>query len=189
MRDLRAELRDWKDTDPIRWQPDEGGILVGFLRDPLPADCDSLEGAQVTIEEERTGIAIAVDLNSPVLAGLFDLHHPRVRDRIGIKYTGTDASGVARFIMVIDRDPAPDAPADEDTEGATAEERDYIEQMMADTSPPETSDTEPPPAVSQVPSATRQSRSRNTPIPVVLTMLVLGALLALCPQWLAGLFR
>ncbi len=185
MRDLRAELRDWHDDDPIRWQPDEGDILVGFLREPLPAEGDDLEGKQIIIEEERTGIGVTVELDSPMLAGLFDLHRPRARDRIGIKRIGCGADQSRRYIMVVDRDPAPDSAAEDDMTGATSEERDYIEQMMEqDADEPDIQEVSPTDKPAGV-----LSRNPAAKLTAVLLMLIIGGLLLLCPHWLTGLFH
>lgn len=137
MRDLRAELRNWDDSAPIEWKPVKGDILVGFVREPAGFDASGAVTSPVVVEEERTGIPFLLQLDSPQLAVLFELHNPRPTDRIGIKCTGEEPEGSTRFIMMIDRDSrsvSAGTPASQDDaySGATPEERSFIEQMLSD---------------------------------------------------------
>ena len=146
MRDLRAELRAWDDNNPVEWEPTEGDILVGFIRDASSFDGIEARSDSVVIEEERTGISVLVSLDSPLLVALFELHNPRINERVGIKFTGRDTNGMKRFVMVIDRQSASQgriaqphpqeasgggSEAEDDFSGATPEERDYIERMLS----------------------------------------------------------
>ena len=149
MRDLRAELQELGDSVPIEWNPVEGDILVGFVRDASSIDTISVGSNTVVVEEERSGTPVLVSLDSPQLAALFELHSPRSNDRIGIKCTGHDSSGVRRFVMMIDREgslqsrpgrPQPQRVSSSASEAsggcstATPEEREHIERMLAKTS-------------------------------------------------------
>jgi len=150
MRDLRAELRAWDDNTPVEWEPAEGDILVGYLREPLIPEGNEVRGDAVVIDEEKTGIGVRVTLDPPVLAGLFELYNPRCHEKIGIRFTGFCPDGVKRFVMVIDRERSRERDAaaersqetpdgncqDEDhLSGATPEEREFIERMLSAESP------------------------------------------------------
>ena len=155
MRDIRAELQNRDDSVPVEWEPIEGDILVGFVRDPSAVDTVDAGANVVVVEEERTGTPVLVSLASRQLAALFDLHNPRGSDRIGIKCAGYDSSGVRRFTMLIDRGDCPRSPisapeprrsektseADDKNCGATPEERAFIGKMLSASTEPECADT------------------------------------------------
>ena len=145
MRDLRLELKNWDANTPIDWKPVDGDILVGFVRETAPLDTGKEGDASVIIEEERTCTNILVQIDSPQLSALFELHNPRANDKVGIKYIGYDENGTKRYAMLIDRD-IPISPAQIDDEepneisedisdnniDVTSEERDFIQLMIAD---------------------------------------------------------
>lgn len=141
MRNLRAELQQREENDPVFWNPAIGDILVGTVGGDPSLAADSGLPPVVMITEERTGVAVYVDLESPQLAALFELHRPQPGERIGIKCVGYESAGTGQFIVVVDRDlgtaaaPSPaqlpeQTPADDDFAAATPEERDYIERML-----------------------------------------------------------
>lgn len=144
MRNLRAELREWNDDAPIPWIPSDGDILVGYIRKPASFDSDGHGVNDVIIEEERTGIQMSVDLAFDQLAALFELHNPRLHERIGIKCLGRNEQGQIRFVLIIDRNnPAglnmeisSSAVEIDDMEcQTTAEERDFITEMLSEDNP------------------------------------------------------
>jgi hypothetical protein len=155
MRDIRAELQNRDDSVPVEWEPAEGDILVGFVRDASSVDSIDAGANVVVVEEERTGTPVLVSLASPHLAALFELHNPRGSDRIGIKCAGYDSSGVRRFTMLIDRGESPRSHVDKSSPresekapesgdkncGATPEERAFIENMFSQTMTPECADS------------------------------------------------
>lgn len=189
MRDLRAELKDWTDGTPIEWQPSDGDILVGFLRERLT---DASGAECIVVEEERTGIPVALSLDSPMLRSLLEIHNPRGSERIGIKCIGLDADGTRRFVMVLDRwaTNEGEAETDEDeTGGASAEERDYIEQMMQGGGlPNENSPATKSPPVSGLWSSISANSSQYARLSALLALLILGGLLTACPKWFLSLF-
>lgn len=99
------------------------------------------------MQEEETGLPIAVVLDSPDLAKIAKVQRPREGERIGIKCVSSPADGDPRFVLVLDRakpEPQPKKakppkeepePIDVDDEaeesvGATEEERLFIEQAL-----------------------------------------------------------
>ena len=142
MRDIHAELEQWDYDAPTRWEPSPGDILIGVVK-----GCSSRgpENAveSVTVQEEETGLLVAVVLDSPDLVNLVKLQRPHAGERIGIKCTSSQADGGRYFVLMVDRS-EPDAqpqcdqaPADEpgatevydeaeDVVGATDEERFFI---------------------------------------------------------------
>lgn len=150
MRDIHAELEQWDYDAPTTWEPSSGDILIGVVK-----GCSS-RGSEnavetLTVQEEETGLLVAVLLDAPDLANLIRLQRPHAGERIGIKCVSSRAKDPSRFILMVDRDqigeqplPIPtgeDAPEaaelhDDDVEGATYEERSFIEQALHEDDPP-----------------------------------------------------
>lgn len=146
MRDIHAELEQWDYDAPTRWEPSPGDILTGVVKGcSSRGPGNALES--VTVAEEETGLLVAVVLDSPHLADLVKLQRPHVGERIGIKCMSSQPDGGPHFVLMVDRT-EPEAqpqcdqePADEpeaaevddeaeDMEGATHEEREFIEQAL-----------------------------------------------------------
>jgi len=152
LRNLRAELQSLDSYSLVRWNPGEGGIIVGLLRpSDLPSD-DGRIGQLVHIEEERTGMIVEVSLETPHLAALYEMQSPQVGDRVGIRYLGLDTDGEERFALIVDRESCPptqsgtthdelgatEEETDRDCIGATREERLFMEEMLTSGDSPET---------------------------------------------------
>lgn len=151
MRDLRAELKSRPDDDPVEWTPKEGDIIVGFVRSTPSAHADTGSASAFLVCEERAMTPVRVNLDSPQLTALLELHNPHENERVGIKYVGVDGSGVKRYQMIVDRaaysgtEPAQVAPPEvspseppaagvdheDDSAAATPEEKDYIKRMLS----------------------------------------------------------
>lgn len=153
MRSLRAELENWNYDAPTQWNPGNGDILVGTVKSY--SSCEASEGVfeTLTVQEEDTGALALVRLDDPELANLVKLQRPRVGDRIGFKYAGkhSDKSD-NHYVLMVDRQedsseptlsdtlakeiqPPEETAGYDETTGATAEERLFIEQGL-DTSVP-----------------------------------------------------
>jgi hypothetical protein len=94
----------------------------------------------IIVQEEDTGLLVAVMLDSPDLAKLVKLQRPRIEERIGIKCTSSHLDSGQHFVLMVDRS-APDQEIKcvqedgcydecEDVTGATDEERFFIEQAL-----------------------------------------------------------
>jgi hypothetical protein len=166
LRDIHAELEQWDYDAPTAWEPLSGDILIGVVK-----GCAS-RGHQnavesLTVQEEETGLLVAVLLDSPDLVNLVKLQRPHAGERIGIKCMSSQADGSRCFVLMVDRSEreaqpqcdqtpaeAPEAAEEydetENVAGATDEERSFIEQALLQddftsdpklTSPPESDAT------------------------------------------------
>ena len=101
MRDIQTELEQWDSDAPTYWEPNAGDILIGIVKGY--SSQGSGESETLTIQEEETGLLVAVPLDSPDLVNLIKLQRPHTGERIGIKYLHPQTDNGASFVLMVDR--------------------------------------------------------------------------------------
>lgn len=142
MRDIQAELEQWDYDAPTKWEPAEGNILVGRVIE-CSSDIRGQDDDVLIIQEEDTQLQVAVALDAPQLAKLVKLQRPHPGERVGIKRLSSSNTNEKQYILMVDRSAVNPTRKDKPTEddaynladnstGATAEERSFIEQALMD---------------------------------------------------------
>lgn len=151
MRDILTELENWDSNAPVDWNPSSGDILIGVVTG-YTSGTSKLESARLSVKEEETGISVTVRLDNPRLANLIKLQRPHLGERIGIKCADSQnyILMVDRLVEQTDQQSSPveqqfnDIPneVEDDSFGATQEERSFIEQSLTGSSTPDTTEAQ-----------------------------------------------